>query len=179
MEEVLFRDLEYLGGAKVFTRQIFEAISQSSFFEEFTREDCDHLCEYMHCFAAPPGKVLLEEGREGDFMIITLSGKVQVSKMSLRGDPVTLAVVGPGSLLGEMSLIDGEHRFASCTTIAPACFAVLTRAELTEVLFTYPRLGNKLLLWILRIAIGRFRDLDMRTVLNVPGFATTDANHEA
>lgn len=158
----LYQDLEYLGGAGAFAEQIFGVIGQDSLYEKFGRDDCDLLCQFMHCFAAPLDAELLTEGEEGDFLIVILSGRVLVSKQDVFGQPVSLAMVGPGSVLGEMSLIDGEHRFASCVAHEPVRFAVLTRDDLSEILFAHPRLGNKLLLWILQIAIDRIREADVR-----------------
>jgi len=160
----VYQDLDYLGGAGGFVEEVFAAIQQSALYEGVTRDDCALLCQFMHCFAAPPGIPLLEEGVEGDHLIFLLSGTVQVSKRLLTGASVPLAVVGTGAVLGEMSLIDGEHRFASCIAHEPVRFAVLTRADLNEILYVHPRLGNKLLIWILQVTIGRIRDMDMRAL---------------
>jgi hypothetical protein len=160
----LYQDLEYLGGASDYAEEVFAAIQQSALYEKFGRDDCGLLCQFMHCFAAPQGASLLEEGVEGDHLILLLSGNVLVSKLLLTGQSVPLALVGAGAVLGEMSLIDGEHRFASCVAREPARFAVLTRADLNEILYAHPRLGNKLLIWILQTTIGRIRDMDMRAL---------------
>jgi CRP-like cAMP-binding protein len=69
-----------------------------------------------------------------------------------------MAKIGPGSTLGEMTLLDGKPRFASCITLEPTDFAVLTRAGLNEILMQMPRVGNKLLLILLQMMTTRLRD---------------------
>lgn len=160
----LYQDLAYLGGASAHVEEIFAALGQSKLFEGLSRGDCEQLCGFMHCFAAPRGTVLLEEGVEGEHLILVLEGHVRVAKKDLAGNEIGLAVVGPGSVLGEMSMIDGEHRFASCETLEPVKFAVLTRTDLHELLAEHPRLGNKLLIWMLQSTIGRLRDAGLRLI---------------
>lgn len=158
----LYQDLKYLGGAEAFAEKIYKVIGQSSLYERISLYDCELLCQFMHCFSAPSDAVLLSEGIEGDHLMVILSGQVQVVKHDPSGQPVSLARVGPGSILGEMSLIDGEHRFASCIARGPVQFAILTRFDLAEILSAHPRLGNKLLIWILQITISRVRDTDLQ-----------------
>jgi CRP/FNR family cyclic AMP-dependent transcriptional regulator len=62
-----------------------------------------------------------------------------------------------GSSLGEMSLIDGERRFANCIATEPTDFAVFTRADLNEMLLRHPRLANKFLIKLMQILVGRLR----------------------
>lgn len=160
----LYQDLEYLGGATAYADTIYASIRESMLQINFDREDCELLCRFMHCFSAEKGALLLEEGIEGSHMIFIFSGRVRVFKRAWSGDLVPLAMVGPGAVLGEMSLIDGEHRFASCLAHEAVEFGVLTREDLNEILLAHPRLGNKLLVWILQVTIGRVRDMDLRLV---------------
>lgn len=161
----IYQDLEYLGSAGGFVDEIFAVIQQIFLYERFCRADCELLCHFLHCFSAPRNALLLEEGVEGDHAIFLLDGSVRVSKQLPTGKMAPLAVVGVGTVLGEMALIDGEHRFASCVAREPVRFAALTRADLNEILYVHPRLGNKLLIWILQVVIGRIRDLDMRAII--------------
>ena len=101
---------------------------------------------------------LLKEGDAGDFLLLILTGKVVVEKTIEGAEVKHISEVVAGSTLGEMSMIDGLPRFASCTTVSPTDFAVLTRETLNNVLLQMPRLGNKLLLTLLQTMSGRLRD---------------------
>jgi CRP-like cAMP-binding protein len=162
----LYADLSYLGAASGYVDEIFEVIGNGALFEEFSRNEVEALCQFMHCFAAPREAPLLIEGDQGDYLLIVLSGNVDVLKRSPQGQEVSIAQAGPGTSLGEMSLLDGEARFASCVALEPTDFAVMTRADLNEVLVMYPRLANKLLIKIMQILVCRLRDTGNRLLSN-------------
>lgn len=163
---LLYHDLDYLGGAGGYVDEIYEVFRKGPLFEEFSRQETEALCQFMHCFAAPRDAVLLAEGDEGDYLLLLLSGQAEVRKQPQAGPPVVIATVGPGTSLGEMSLIDGERRFATCTNIVPMDFAVMTRADLNEILVVYPRLANKFLIKLLQISVNRLRDTGVRMLTN-------------
>jgi len=160
----LYRDIEYLGGACAFAGEVRVAINHEALFDEFYHYEVEEFCQFMHCFGAPAGTVLLQEGEEGDHLIVLLSGQVVVRKTDLGGAVHSLAMVGPGSILGEMSMIDGERRFASCVAAEPTRFAVMSKADLNEIVALHPRLANKFLLMLVRIMVGRLRDMGARAI---------------
>jgi CRP-like cAMP-binding protein len=160
----LYRDIEYLGGASGFVDEVLEAINKEVLFDEFYHYEIDELCQFMHCFSAPGGTVLLQEGEEGDHLIIVLSGQVIVRKTDMGGTVHSLAMVGPGSILGEMSLIDGERRFASCIAAEATRFAVLSKSDLNEIMALHSRLANKFLTMLLQIMVSRLRDMGTRAI---------------
>ena len=160
----LYRDIEYLGGASGFVDTVLEAINREVLFDEFYHYEIEELCQFMHCFSAPAGTVLLQEGEEGDHLILLLAGQVIVRKTDIGGTVHSLAMVGPGSILGEMSLIDGERRFASCVTAEPTRFVVMSKSELNEILALHPRLANKFLTMLLQMMVSRLRDMGTRAI---------------
>lgn len=153
-----FASFDYLGKATRFAQDIHEVIDHVSLFEEFSFPEFEALCGYMVCYTAPRHGVLIREGDTGDFLVLLLTGKVDVIKQASDGSTKFIAVAGPGASLGEMSLIDGQERFATCISTEPVDFAVLDRQALNEILFSQPRLGNKLLLLLLHLMAKRLRD---------------------
>ncbi len=160
----LYLDVDYLGSADAFIDEVLAAINKEVLFDEFYRYEIEELCQYMHCFSAPAGSILLQEGEEGDHLILILSGQVIVSKQDLAGKAHSLAMVGEGNILGEMSMIDGQRRFASCIAAEAVRFAVMSKSDLNELLALHPRLANKFLMMLLQIMVERLRDLDTRVI---------------
>jgi CRP/FNR family transcriptional regulator, cyclic AMP receptor protein len=152
-----YLNLDYLGAASGYAEEVHEAICQGPLFEPFTRNEIEALCKFMHCFVAPREITLMREGEHGDHFIVILSGEVRVVKRNADGTDIPLAMVSPGASLGEMSLVDGRERFASCITTRPTDFAVMTRTDLNEFLVAYPWLANKLLIRLLQILADRLR----------------------
>jgi CRP/FNR family transcriptional regulator, cyclic AMP receptor protein len=116
---------------------------------------------YMQPHKIEPGTTFIRQGdeQETDFMLLLLDGEVTVESVVVsRLEPVTVTVLGAGSLIGEMGLLDGEPRSASCTALSTLHCAILTRAALNQLLDDNPRTAAKLMMAIsLRLA-QRMRD---------------------
>jgi CRP/FNR family transcriptional regulator, cyclic AMP receptor protein len=69
-----------------------------------------------------------------------------------------VGVVRRGTALGEMSLLDGEPRFASCTAIEEVEAAVLGRHEIGLLIRDHPAVGAKLLVNITQLMAQRLRN---------------------
>lgn len=153
----IFSDLNNLGGADNYVQDVRSVIEHIALFDDFTGEEISSLAHYMVCYSAPKDYVLLNEGDSGDYLLLLLSGGAVVQKKIKELGRHNIAEIGIGSILGEMSLLDGHQRFASCVTTMPTNFAVLTRASLNEIMVYSPRLGNKFLLIILQMMADRIR----------------------
>jgi CRP/FNR family cyclic AMP-dependent transcriptional regulator len=162
--------LEDLGPASSYVDEIMAIIDRLPLFEDMTPHEVIALCQHMHCYGAPRGINLVREGDTGDYLMVILTGSVVVSKAEQCGAKV-YATVGPGACLGEMSMIDGEPRFASCITARPTDFAVLSRNDLNRILVDFPRLGNKFLLLLLQMMTRRLRDASVRLLPHIVGTA--------
>ncbi len=61
--------------------------------------------------------VLFEAGDPGNGCYAVLEGSLKVSMMSIEGGEQLLAVLGPGSIVGELALFDGRNRSATVTAL--------------------------------------------------------------
>jgi CRP/FNR family cyclic AMP-dependent transcriptional regulator len=114
----------------------------------------------MRCYRAPLGTEIIREGDEGDFMVLLLDGSVEIVKKDVRGLPQIMGSAGPGKTLGEMSLIDGAPRFASCVALdSRSTFAVLDRESLSRIIAEEPRIGVKLMMELLMLLNQRLRSV--------------------
>jgi CRP-like cAMP-binding protein len=102
------------------------------------------------------GTTFIREGDTDhtDFMLLVLDGEVTIETIVVsRTEPITVTVLGPGSLIGEMGVLDGAPRSASCTAISDLRCAILTRDAMSQLLDDEPRTAAKLMMAIsLRIA---------------------------
>lgn len=159
-----FAGFENLGNALPFVGRIDEIIDRIHLFSGFSRDDVARLASHMECFRAAAGKEIIREGEPGDFMLLLLDGRIEISKIGKSGLPQRIGVVSPGKTLGEMSLIDGEPRFASCVALETTTFAALDRAALGRILTGDPHLGIKILMQMLMLLNQRLRDVGNRLV---------------
>lgn len=111
------------------------------------------------------GTTLIRQGETGDtgFMVLVLAGEVTVeTQQAGRAGLVTLNVLGPGSLIGEMALVDGEARSATCTASTAVSCAVLTRDALVALIAEQPTTGAKLMTAIALRLAERLREASQK-----------------
>lgn len=159
-----FPGLAFLGDASVFADRILEIIEHIRLFEDFEREEIRRLAAGLRCYRAPVGATLIREGDSGDFMVFLLDGKCEIVKSDPGGLPQRISVAGPGKILGEMSMIDGEPRFASCIALEDTLFAMIDRDGLSRIIADDPRFGIKILLELVLLLSQRLRATSSKLV---------------
>jgi CRP/FNR family cyclic AMP-dependent transcriptional regulator len=91
------------------------------------------------------GQTIFQRGDPGTSLITVLEGRVRISACSEEGKEVTLGIMGPGDVFGEIAAIDGRERTADATAIGPCCLLVLDRREVLPVLERHARIAVRLL----------------------------------
>ena len=154
--------LEYLGDATKFAGQIQALIPKCTLLEHFSLSEVSTLAHFMDVYRAEAGVEIIAEGQGGDFMLMLIEGKVEVFKRDRWNTPQLLATVEAGHTLGEMSMIDGEARFATCVAAGTTLFAVLTRESLARIIVEQPLLGAKILMELVLMLSQRLRNTSER-----------------
>lgn len=90
------------------------------------------------------GTVLFQRGDAGDYLLALTSGRVRLSVSASSGKELVLRHMGPGEVLGEFSLIDGQPRSADATVVEPSSGLVLQRDKFLRVAESFPQLGMAL-----------------------------------
>lgn len=133
------------------------------------------LKEEEHQFLAQISKMVNCERRyqfylsdePSDKIYLVKEGKVRLGKVNIDGDEITLDVLGPGEIFGELSLTDEERRshFAEATEDSMVC--IFPREEFQEFLATHHDLTFKVMKLIgfrLREMEARLQDLTFQSV---------------
>ena len=154
--------LEDLGDATKFAEQIHALIPRCRLLENFSAPEVRLFAQFMEVYRADPGVEIIREGDGGDFMLMVLEGEVEVHKRDRWNTPQLLATVEAGRTLGEMSMIDGQARFATCIATAPLVIAVLDRENLARIIVEQPLLGAKILMELVLVLSQRLRATSQR-----------------
>jgi CRP-like cAMP-binding protein len=160
--------LERVSTGAALTDKIFSLVGRSQFFAEFSREDISILSGYMDVYRAQPGGLIIREGDSGDFMLLVIEGAVDILKRGIRGEQ-HMTSAGAGTTLGEMSMIDGEPRFASCLATQTTLFAVLTRDAMAQIILDQASLGSKILVKLVTMLSLRLRQTSVRLLKYMEG----------
>jgi len=154
--------LEHLGDATKFAQKIHALIPKCSLLENFSPAEVRLLAHFMDVYRAQPAVEVIREGDGGDFMLMVVEGKIEVLKRDRWNTPQLLAEVGAGRTLGEMSMIDGEARFATCLAAETVLIAVLDRESLARIIVEQPLLGAKILMELVLMLSQRLRVTSQR-----------------
>jgi CRP-like cAMP-binding protein len=154
-----------------------DLLQESSLLTDFTPAEVDILGEAMLRVRAQAGQELIAEDDVSDWMMLLLSGTVDVGKRKVgaeihrpaHADTTRLAVVKAGAVLGEMSMLDGEPRYASCWALGEVEAAVLTRAGVARLITEEPAVGAKLLVKITQLLAQRLRNTSNQLVKLLQG----------
>ena len=156
-EQARLAQLESLGDAAQFASRIHSLITFSPLFENFNLAEIGQLSQFMQVYRTEPGVEIIREGEAGDFMVLLIEGRIEVFKQDRWNAPRLIALIAPGQSFGEMSMIDGEPRFASCVAAEPCMIAVLSRDKLARIILEQPTLGSKILMELVLMLSQRLR----------------------
>src|SRR5919109_3019777 len=91
------------------------------------------------------GEVVFHQGDPGDTLHIVRRGYLKIVVPSEAGGEGVLAVVGPGALFGEITLLDGAPRSATVIALEDVETATLGRAAFRDLLRRSPDAAEALL----------------------------------
>ena len=120
-------------------------ISRIPLFEGMSPEDQEELRAMMSQTTLRRGETLFNEGDPGDRFYVLLSGKIKLGHASADGRENLLAVLGPGELVGELTLFDPGPRSTTATAVAPTDLLTLEHAQLMTFIETHPQLAKDML----------------------------------
>jgi len=103
-------------------------------------------------------QTIVWEGEGGGSLFHVLSGYLKATTAGADGQELLLSIMGPGEVFGELSLLDGQPRSASVTTLEAVHVATLDRAPFLQLLERSPKLASSLL----SVIAQRLRNLSRR-----------------
>jgi CRP/FNR family transcriptional regulator, cyclic AMP receptor protein len=107
-----------------------------------------------------PGDVLMRQGDQSDCLHIIVGGQVRVERSHPQIlSPVVLAELGPGTVVGEMGVIDNLPRSATVTAVTETHTLEVHATVLSKVIEEYPDVAMALL----RLLTNRLRSTDELT----------------
>ncbi|WP_397449323.1 cyclic nucleotide-binding domain-containing protein [Pseudomonas sp. NA-150] len=114
---------------------------------------------YFSITSIEQGQAIFQEGDAGSFMCIINSGTVSVRKRNSEGQPVEIALLRKGAF-GEMAVLDGERRSASCVAASRCHLLNLGKDSLDKMLNESPKVAAKIIRAIAVALSKRLRMVD-------------------
>ena len=129
--------------------------------------DAQIVVGYMLAQRLKQGTLFIKEGEvtHTDFMMLIIEGEVTVENegnASAGAGGAVMSVIGPGSMIGEMGLLDGEPRSATCKATTDLTVAILPRESLLRLITTEPAVAARLMLAISKRLSDRLREANRK-----------------
>ena len=146
------------------TQEKCKIIDETRWSNDFSWKEIKDLAQYMSIYKVRKGMIICREGIIEPYMFLILKGTVDILKEDSDQHKKVITSLGAGSVIGEMSLIDGEPRSASVIANIDSILLVLTKDNFFYLLKEIPHLGMKLLFKIAGSMSQRLRQTDKALV---------------
>ncbi len=153
-----------------------DLLNTSPLLQDMSAQEVDVLGQSMLLIRADAGQALIREGEVGEWMLLLLKGTVDITKRveqpadddeKDKTKTITssrIGVIQHGASVGEMSMLDNEPRYATCTAIEAVEAGVLGRREIALLIRDHPGVGAKLLVKITQLMAQRLRNTSNQLV---------------
>jgi len=140
---------------------VFPQQSDHPLFRYFTDDERDRVERLGEMRHIPEGEYLIRAGDTDSTLFAVEGGHLDI--LAIRdGNPTTVATVGPGDVLGEVSFIDDSPRTVSVTAGEATIVRAWNRRTLSEALAFEPQLLAKFAVAMCELLVERVRDTARR-----------------
>src|SRR5579859_4229433 len=147
-----------------------DQLARVSFFDGLSREALSLIAQVTTEETHALGTRIFQYGDPGDRLFVILEGRVRISREVAGMGEEALAVLGPGEVFGEMSLLDESPRSADARVHERCRMLVITKEAFDDLLFFHKELAYEVLWNCVRILSSRLRETnDKLTFLTVSG----------
>ncbi|WP_158412238.1 cyclic nucleotide-binding domain-containing protein [Ilumatobacter nonamiensis] len=132
-------------------KQQLDSLRSVALFSACSKKELEKVAKATDEVSMPAGKMIMDQGRLGREAFIVVDGEVVVKRNNRK-----VATLGPGSVVGEMSLLDKGPRTATVICDTDCTLLVIDHRRFMAVIDTIPSITHKLMEGL----AGRVRDLD-------------------
>lgn len=131
----------------------YDYLKEIPLFGAMPETDLQKVCQTVVTKSLSAGQILFKEGSEGHEAFVIHQGEIEILKES-NGRDVLLTVRGPGTLLGEMALLESTPRTATIKARTDCQLYVISKDSLDHVLHSSPTAMAS----IFKTILSRLRD---------------------
>jgi CRP-like cAMP-binding protein len=98
-------------------------------------DDALLVADYMQPTKIPTNTVLFnaEQSNDSEYMLLIIDGEIRVESENQGDSQMLIGIATAGHLIGEMSLIDGSPRSATCVTATEVVAAVMSQKDFQRI----------------------------------------------
>ena len=132
-------------------KQHLDSLKKVPLFSACTKKELEKVAKASDEITMTAGTLLVDQGQTGREAFVVLEGDVTVRRNGRK-----IATVGPGAVVGELSLLDHGPRTATAVCESDCSLLVIDQRRFLGVIDDVPSISHKLLTAL----ASRIRDLD-------------------
>jgi len=142
--------------------ELIGMLAECNMFDSFSSQELRSTASFFSLQNIDSGKILFREGDAGNYMGIIHSGKLSVRKLDSNNEPFQVALLSDNKTFGEMAVLDGERRSATCVTKTSCTLLILSKKSLDRMIEESPVIATKVIRAVAVSLSKRLRLTDYR-----------------
>ncbi|WGR94894.1 Crp/Fnr family transcriptional regulator [Bradyrhizobium sp. ISRA443] len=120
-------------------------LKMNPMFADLGADELQRLSGLCHTQQLATGEVLFQKGDPGDALFGVRRGRIRIETGASNGSRLTLNLMGPGDLFGEVAVLDGQDRTSDATAGEPSELFLLRREDFLSFLEREPKVAVRLI----------------------------------
>jgi CRP-like cAMP-binding protein len=137
---------------------IVELLGGTQLFGSLEEIELHAIAEEMREVKYAPSQVIFTRGDAGREIYLVVSGRVRLSVLTAEGRELSFAHAEPGSIFGEIAMLDGGTRSADATAVGKVTALTLSKPAFKRLMETEPHVAEA----AVRFLCSRVREADQQ-----------------
>lgn len=116
-------------------------LSMIDVFRDLSPQDMADMDRQTTMSTCQAGRIFYMPNDTGEVLFLLKKGRVQLYRISPDGKKLTIAVLGPGAIFGEMSLVGQGMQDTFAEAIEDCVLCVMSRADIERLILTKPQVA--------------------------------------
>ena len=127
------------------TDAIVQFLSSTLFFTEVPEKNVRLVAELLKHEMIPAHTTFINQEEDSNNVYFIYKGSVKIYRLTEEGDEITIRIVGPGEIVGELAFLDHGIRSATVETLQETEVFTLTGDDFKKILLKNPQVAINLL----------------------------------
>lgn len=148
-------------------KEKLQLLSMVDVLEPLSQEQIEELLQWIPDVHFEQGQIIYTPEDQSEALFLLKTGRVRIYRLDPKGNELTLAVVGAGTIFGEMALTAQRLPGAYAEATEPAYVCILKRKDVERLVREYPEVGLKMMQVLserLRLYENRLEDIGLKRV---------------
>ena len=129
---------------------VAELLARVPLLSGLSEAELDRIAQVAVPRSYPKGARVFHEGDRSDACYVIRDGEIRVTREHSDGRAIALATLGPGEIVGELAMLDGEVRSASVEALTDVELLAIAAQDMRGLLERNPEITSKLVIALTR-----------------------------